>query len=76
MNACSRNQVRAPTLLALGAKDQRVPCSQGVEWHHALKARGVATRLLMYPDDSHPIDKPASEADHWINVAQWINEHL
>ena len=69
-------QVRAPTLLAIGAQDKRVPCSQGVEWHHALKARGIPTRLLMYPEDSHPIDKPVSEADHWINVVHWINEHL
>jgi len=69
-------QVRAPTLLALDAKDKRVPCSQGLEWHHALKSRNVPTCLLMYPEDSQPIDKPVSEADHWINVVQWINEHL
>ena len=68
--------VRAPTLVALGERDRRVPCSQGVEWYHALRARGVPTRLLMYPEDSHPIDRPASEADHWVNIAAWINEHL
>ena len=63
-------------LLALGAKDKRVPCSQGLEWHHALKSRNVPTRLLMYPEDSHSIDKPTSEADHLINIALWINKHL
>jgi len=68
--------VACPTLVALGARDLRVPPSQGVEWHYALKARGVPTRLLIYPDDSHPIDRPASEADHWCNVVLWINAHL
>ena len=38
--------------------------------------RGVPARLLLYPEDSHPIDRPTSEADHWINVAHWLNEHL
>jgi len=69
-------QVRAPTLLALGAKDRRVPCSQGVEFHHALKSQNVPTRLLMYPEDTHAIDRPASEADHWLNIAAWLNNHL
>jgi len=70
------DKVCAPTLLALGEKDRRVPCSQGVEYYHLLKARGVPARLLMYPEDSHPIDKPASEADQWVNIAAWINQHL
>ena len=37
MLACSPasrvDAVKAPTLLALGAQDKRVPPSQGVEWH-------------------------------------------
>ena len=70
------SQVRAPTILALGAKDLRVPCSQGIEYYHALKSRGVPARLLLYPEDSHPIDRPSSEADHWVNVASWLNEHM
>eukprot|EP00615_Pteridomonas_danica_P004735 CAMPEP_0114370038 /NCGR_PEP_ID=MMETSP0101-20121206/32172_1 /TAXON_ID=38822 ORGANISM="Pteridomonas danica, Strain PT" /NCGR_SAMPLE_ID=MMETSP0101 /ASSEMBLY_ACC=CAM_ASM_000211 /LENGTH=464 /DNA_ID=CAMNT_0001521291 /DNA_START=274 /DNA_END=1665 /DNA_ORIENTATION=- len=55
------DKVKAPTLIALGAKDRRVPSSQGVEYYHILKARGIQTRLLVYPEDCHPIDKPASE---------------
>ncbi|CAN0575782.1 unnamed protein product, partial [Ectocarpus sp. 12 AP-2014] len=52
--------VAAPTLVALGAKDRRVPQSQGVEWFHALRSRGVETKLLVYPEDVHAIDMPAS----------------
>ena len=61
---------------ALGLKDRRVPPSQGLEWYHALRARGIATQLLTYPEDVHAIDKPASEADHWVNCALWLEEHL
>lgn len=68
--------VVAPTLVALGAKDRRVPQSQGLEWFHALKSRGVTTKLLVYPEDVHAIDKPASEADQWLNIASWLKTHL
>jgi len=37
-------QYHTPTLICLGAKDRRVPCSQGVEFYHLLKAKQVPTR--------------------------------
>jgi acylaminoacyl-peptidase len=33
-------------------------------------------RMLVYPEDVHAIDKPASEADAWVNVALWLDGHL
>lgn len=68
--------VKAPTLVALGAKDRRVPQSQGLEWYHALRSQGVEARLLVYPDDVHAIDQPASEADQWLNIVTWLKTHL
>lgn len=68
--------VKAPTLVALGAKDRRVPHSQGLEWFHALKCQGVEVKLLVYPEDVHAIDKPASEADQWLNIVSWLDKHL
>ena len=38
-------RVTAPTLILLGLKDKRVPPSQGIEYFHALKGAGLATRL-------------------------------
>lgn len=66
----------APTLIALGMRDRRVPPSQGLEYYHALRARGVPTRLLVYEDCDHAIDLVASEADHWINAKRWFDRHL
>jgi acylaminoacyl-peptidase len=53
-----------------------VPFSQGLEFHHALKARGVPTKLLVYEQDVHAIDRPVSEADHWLQIAGWLEAHL
>jgi acylaminoacyl-peptidase len=33
--------VKSPTLLLLGDSDRRVPNSQGLQWHYALKKNGV-----------------------------------
>lgn len=66
-------KVTAPTLIALGLKDRRVPPSQGLEFYHALHCH---KRLLTYPEDDHAIDKPKSSADFWINAIKWLDYHL
>jgi acylaminoacyl-peptidase len=70
------NNVKAPTLMAIGMKDRRVPPSQGLEYYHALRAKGVPTKLLVYDDCDHAIDLVASEADHWINTLRWFKSYL
>mmetsp|Transcript_12961 Transcript_12961/g.23516 ORF Transcript_12961/g.23516 Transcript_12961/m.23516 type:complete len:85 (+) Transcript_12961:526-780(+) len=66
----------APTLIGLGMKDRRVPPSQGIEYYHALRAKDVPTKLLVYDDCDHAIDGVASEADFWINTKRWFDQHL
>uniref|UniRef100_A0A7S1BNY9 acylaminoacyl-peptidase n=1 Tax=Corethron hystrix TaxID=216773 RepID=A0A7S1BNY9_9STRA len=64
--------ITAPTLVAIGISDKRVPPSQGIEYYHALRSKGVETKLLLYENDDHAIDKVQSEADHWINILDWF----
>lgn len=33
-------------------------------------------RMMIFPEDVHAIDKPASEADHWVAIADWIQKYL
>jgi acylaminoacyl-peptidase len=70
------DNVQAPTLVAIGSSDNRVPPSQGLEYYHALRSKGVDTKLLIYKDDDHAIDKVRSEADHWINIKKWFDKYL
>ena len=70
------NNVVAPTLMAIGMQDKRVPPSQGLEYYHALRAKGVPTKLLVYDDCDHAIDLVACEADHWINTLRWFRTYL
>ena len=45
MRSCSPiihvKNVRAPVLMLIGAKDRRVPMSQGVAYYHTLRAKGA-----------------------------------
>mgnify|MGYP003916990703 FL=1 len=68
--------VKAPTLIALGMKDRRVPPSQGIEYYHALRAKKLPTKLLVYDDCDHAIDLVANEADFWINTKRWFDQYL
>ena len=37
---------------------------------------GVTTKLLVFPEDVHAIDRPLSEAEQWIAIASWLETHL
>jgi dipeptidyl aminopeptidase/acylaminoacyl peptidase len=63
------NRMQTPTLVIHGALDYRVPDTNGLAYYNALKARGVAARLLWFPDEGHWILKPQ-------NALQWYREFL
>jgi acylaminoacyl-peptidase len=56
--------------------DLRVPKSQGIEYHHVLRAQGSVCKMIHFPEDTHAIDKPLSEASHWVAIADWIDQHM
>jgi acylaminoacyl-peptidase len=68
--------INAPCLICLGMKDRRVPASQGVLMYHMLRARGVHSELMTFPEDVHAIDRPASEAEHWCAIAEFLGKYL
>ncbi|VAH08981.1 unnamed protein product [Triticum turgidum subsp. durum] len=51
------SKVKTPTLFLLGAKDLRVPVSNGLQYARALKERGVDTKIIVFPEDIHGLDK-------------------
>jgi len=70
------DNIKAPCLICLGMKDKRVPASQGILMHNMLRARGTPSTLMTFPDDVHAIDRPASEAEHWCAIANWLQKYL
>jgi len=68
------DKVTAPTLLLLGSKDRRVPCSQGIRYHQMLLHRGVPTKLYVYPD-CHSLATVLHEAECLVHCVEWFREH-
>ena len=67
--------VKAPVLLLVGGKDMRVPPSQGKSYYRLLKANGKTTKLLYYPEDSHPLLNIETTGDFFVNVLKWFHTH-
>lgn len=68
-------QIVTPTFLLLGSKDKRVDMNQGMKLYKHLKARGVPTRCNVY-DDGHALQKPAHDADCFVNTVLWFKKYL
>ncbi|MEO8778391.1 MAG: S9 family peptidase [Rhodanobacter sp.] len=68
--------VKTPTLIVVGDRDEECPAPQSFEYWHALRTLGVPTELVVYPDEGHHFENPA----HTLDVAQrslgWFARYL
>jgi dipeptidyl aminopeptidase/acylaminoacyl peptidase len=67
--------MHTPTLVIHGALDYRVPDAQGLAYYNTLKARGVPSRLLWYPDENHWILKPQNSRLWYQEFFAWLAAH-
>lgn len=68
-------QMHTPTLVVHGALDYRVPDAQGLAYYNTLKARGVPSRLLWYPDENHWVLKPQNSRLWYQEFFDWLQAH-
>lgn len=70
------DELRVPTLLLHGESDVRVPLTQSIEWHTAVRGRGLQVELVTYPDEDHAIKQSAHQRDVLERVLGWFTAHL
>jgi dipeptidyl aminopeptidase/acylaminoacyl peptidase len=68
--------VSTPTLLLHGEADDRVPTSQGYEYYHALKARGVTAKMVVYPRQPHGFQEPKFVMDVAQRHLDWMEKYV
>jgi acylaminoacyl-peptidase len=70
------SKVKVPTLLLLGAQDRRVPVSNGFHYVQALRARGQEVKVILFPEDTHALDRPQSDFESFFNIGVWLKRFL
>lgn len=68
--------MKTPTLVIHGLLDYRVPDSQGLAYYNTLKAKGVATRLVFFPDENHWILKPLNSRLWYREFEAWLKRFV
>jgi acylaminoacyl-peptidase len=69
------SRVVTPVLFGIGAKDVRVPPSEGLQLYTALQHHGCPSKVLWYPEDSHPLDSVKTYADFMVHWALWLHAY-
>ncbi|HLX43417.1 MAG TPA: S9 family peptidase [Bryobacteraceae bacterium] len=65
-----------PELVLHGEADIRVPTSQGYEMYRALKRKGVATEMVVYPRTPHGPQEPKFVLDIMNRHMDWVAKYL
>ena len=70
------HQAKTPMLIIVGDRDGECPAPQSFEMWHALKAEGVKTQLVIYPNEGHGFKDPAHIADRMAREVKWFAENM
>lgn len=70
------SRFNTPTLVIHGEHDYRVPFTQGFQIFTALQRRGVASRLLFFPDETHFVTSPQNARLWWNEVHGWMDRFI
>jgi dipeptidyl aminopeptidase/acylaminoacyl peptidase len=68
--------VKTPTLVVVGDRDGECPAPQSFEFWHALRAEGVKTELVVYPNEGHGFRDPAHRRDVLERALNWFETEM
>ncbi|MCK9367656.1 MAG: S9 family peptidase [Metallibacterium scheffleri] len=69
-------QDKTPTLMVVGEFDAECPAPQSFEMWRGLKAMGVPTQLVVYPNEGHGFVNPAHKRDVLVRALAWFAKYL
>ncbi len=69
-------QWQTPMLITHGMPDYRAPYIQAIVTFTALQRRGIESRLIVFPDESHRIEKPNNSMQWYREVIAWLDRWL
>ena len=66
---------KTPMLVVHSGKDYRVVETQGLGTFNVLQRRGIASKLLYFPDENHWVLKPANSMLWHETVLGWLDQY-
>ena len=66
---------KTPTLVIHGELDYRVPYYQGLAYYNTLRVKGIASRLVFFPDENHWILKPQNSVLWYTEFMAWCGRY-
>jgi dipeptidyl aminopeptidase/acylaminoacyl peptidase len=70
------HQFKTPMLIFHGDLDYRCPVSEAHQLFTTLRRLGIDARFVNYPDEGHPILRPANVAHFHREVFAWLKKYL
>jgi len=70
------DRISTPTLFMCGAADFNVPLAASEQMYQALKSLGVATELIIYPDQHHSLTRVSFQHDKRRRYLEWYERYL
>lgn len=67
---------KTPTLVTHGVHDYRVPFAESLQLFTALRRQGIASRLVVFPDEGHVISGPQNNVRWWKEIHRWLAAYL
>jgi dipeptidyl aminopeptidase/acylaminoacyl peptidase len=67
---------RTPALVTVGENDFRVPLNNSLEYWSALQRMQVPSRLVVFPDENHWVQKGEDSRLFYAEIAAWLNRWL
>jgi len=65
-----------PIMIIHGARDYRIPYTQSLQAFNSAQLRGIPSRLLFFPDESHFVLKPQNAILWQSEFFRWLDQWL
>lgn len=65
-----------PIMIITGANDFRIPYTESLQAFNAAQLRGIPSKLLFFPDESHWVTKPQNSVLWQYEFFGWLNKWL
>jgi dipeptidyl aminopeptidase/acylaminoacyl peptidase len=70
------DKLKAPLLILQGATDPRVPAGEAIQMHDALVARGVTSKLMIFPNEGHGAQRRENQVLMLGHSIAFLKKHL